>query len=151
MAAAAGGRGGGPLPVGSGGRRDQSLMSLARPLQTNLEDTIRWEASLPGCEMLCKWEKCLFCAGNCRRVSDSVQKYSVQYKGYNLIRVTTVEGGTTRSKTALVYYSIHSSLYTGTVHCVQGCKGTWPTGLTVNQGRRLVSRVSALFQKLPRS
>jgi hypothetical protein len=36
--------------------------------------------------------------------SGSVQKYSVQYKGYNLIGVTTVEGGTTRGTTALVYY-----------------------------------------------
>ncbi len=31
-------------------------------------------------------------------VSDGVQKYSVQYKGYNLIGVTTVEGGTTRGR-----------------------------------------------------
>jgi hypothetical protein len=54
-------------------------------------------------------------ADNSRRVSDGVQKYSVQYKGYNLIGLTTVEGGTTRGMTALVYYSIHSSLYTGTV------------------------------------
>ncbi len=42
------------------------------------------------------------CAGNCQCVS--VQKYSVQYKGYKLIGVTTVEGGTTRGTTALVYY-----------------------------------------------
>ncbi len=47
--------------------------------------------------------------------------YSVQYKGDNLIRVTTVEGGVTRGMTAQVYYSIHSSLYTGTAHWVQGC------------------------------
>ncbi len=45
-----------------------------------------------------------------------------------------VEGGTTKGTTALLYNSIHSSLYTGTVHCVQGCLGTRPTGLTVNQG-----------------
>ncbi len=31
-------------------------------------------------------------------VSDGVQKYSVQYKGYNLIGVTTVEGGTMRGR-----------------------------------------------------
>ncbi len=43
------------------------------------------------------------CDGNCWHVSVSVQKYSVQYKGYNLIGVTTVEGGTTRGTTALVY------------------------------------------------
>jgi hypothetical protein len=36
------------------------------------------------------------CAGTCRHVSENVQKYSIQYKGYNLIGVTTVEGGTTR-------------------------------------------------------
>jgi hypothetical protein len=40
---------------------------------------------------------------SCRRVSVSVQRYSVQYKGYKLIRVTTVEGGTMRVATALVY------------------------------------------------
>jgi hypothetical protein len=54
-------------------------------------------------------------ADNSQRVSDDVQKYSVQYKGYNLIEVTTVEGGTMRGTTALVYYWIHSSLYKGTV------------------------------------
>jgi hypothetical protein len=48
-------------------------------------------------------------------VSVSVQKYSVQYKGYNLIGVTTVEVSTTRGTTALVYFLINSSLYTGTV------------------------------------
>jgi hypothetical protein len=42
--------------------------------------------------------------GNCRPVSEDVQKYSVQYKGYNLIGVTTVKGGATRGTTALVYY-----------------------------------------------
>ncbi len=52
-------------------------------------------------------------ACRCRRVS--VQRYSVQYKGYNLIGVTTVEGGTARGTTALVYWQLHSSLYTGTV------------------------------------
>jgi hypothetical protein len=50
------------------------------------------------------------CAWRCRLVS--VQKYSVQYKGYNLVRVTTVEGGATRGTTALVYFQLHSSLYT---------------------------------------
>jgi hypothetical protein len=48
-------------------------------------------------------------------VSMSVQQYSVQYKGYNLIGVTTVEASATRGTTALVYYWINSSLYTGTV------------------------------------
>jgi hypothetical protein len=43
-------------------------------------------------------------ADDSRRVSDSVQKYSVLCEVYNLIRVTTVEGGTTRGTTALVYY-----------------------------------------------
>jgi hypothetical protein len=40
---------------------------------------------------------------SCRRVSVSVLKYSVQYKGYNMIGVTTVEASTTRGTTALVY------------------------------------------------
>ncbi len=48
-------------------------------------------------------------ADNSQHVSENVQKYSVQYKGYNLIGVTTVEGGTTRGTTALDYYLIHST------------------------------------------
>ncbi len=40
-------------------------------------------------------------ADGCQRVS--VQKYSVQYKGYNLIGVTTVEESATRCAIALVY------------------------------------------------
>jgi hypothetical protein len=57
-------------------------------------------------------------ADDCRRVSVgvSVQQYSVQCKGYNLIGVTTVEVSTRRGTTALVYCLINSSLYTGTVH-----------------------------------
>jgi hypothetical protein len=55
------------------------------------------------------------CAGNCRHVSGSVQKYSVQYKGYNLIGVTTVEGGVTRGTAALVYSGIHTCLSSGYV------------------------------------
>jgi hypothetical protein len=48
-------------------------------------------------------------ADNSHLVSDGVQKYGVQYKGYNLIGVNTVEGGTTRGTTTLVYYWIHNS------------------------------------------
>jgi hypothetical protein len=57
-------------------------------------------------------------ADDCRRVSlgVSVQQYSVQCKGYNLIGVTTEEVSTTRGTTALVYCLINNSLYTGTVH-----------------------------------
>ncbi len=56
-------------------------------------------------------------ADDCRRVSVgvSVQLYTVQSKGYNLIGVTTVEVSTTRGTTALVYWLINSSLHTGTV------------------------------------
>ncbi len=52
-------------------------------------------------------------AEDCRRVSVgvSVQQYSVQCKGYNLIGVTTVEASKTRGTTALVYLQLHSSLY----------------------------------------
>ncbi len=58
---------------------------------------------------------------------DSVEE--AQYKGYNLIGVTTLEGSTTRGTTALVmtgYIAAYiQGLYKGdTVH---------PTGLTVNQ------------------
>jgi hypothetical protein len=47
-------------------------------------------------------------ARDCRRVSVgvSVQQYSVQCKGYNLIGVTTVEASETRGTTALVYCKI---------------------------------------------
>jgi hypothetical protein len=48
-------------------------------------------------------------ADNSRRVRDDVQMYSVQYKGYNLIGVTALEGGTTRGTKALVYCQLHSS------------------------------------------
>jgi hypothetical protein len=71
-------------------------------------------------------------ACSCRRVSVSVQGYSVQYKGYNLIGVTTVEGGTTRGMTALVYLQLHISLYTCTVHVLSSVAGLHPTGLTAD-------------------
>ncbi len=62
-------------------------------------------------------------ADDCRRVNVgvSVQQYSVQCKGYNLIGVTAVEASATRGTTALVYCLINSSLYTGTV------QGWWST------------------------
>jgi hypothetical protein len=80
-------------------------------------------------------------ACSCRRVSVRVQRYSVQYKGYNLIGVTTVEGGTTKGTTALVYLQLHSSLYTGTVHVLSSVAEVHPTGLTADQGCRQVSTV----------
>jgi hypothetical protein len=66
-------------------------------------------------------------ACRCRRVS-----VSVQHKGYNLIGVTTVEGGTARGKTALVYLQLHISLYTGTVHVLSRVVGVHPTSLTAD-------------------
>ncbi len=80
-------------------------------------------------------------ACSCRRVSVSVPRYSVQYKGYNLIGVTTVEGGTTRGTTALGYLQLHSSLYTGTVHVLSSVAGVHPTGLTADQWCRQVSTI----------
>jgi hypothetical protein len=80
----------------------------------------------------------------CRRVSVRVQRYSVQYKGYNLIRVTTVEGGTTRGTTALVYIDSYISAYLQTLYRVTGVH---PTGLTVNQGCRQVSTITT-YQNL---
>jgi hypothetical protein len=53
---------------------------------------------------LTKAEERATSAYGCRGVSVSVQQYSIQYKGYNLIRVTTVEASITRGTTALVYY-----------------------------------------------
>jgi hypothetical protein len=61
---------------------------------------------------------------SCRRVSVSVQGYSGQYKGYNLVGVTTVEEGTMRGTTALVYLQLLISLYTGTVHVLSDCWNT---------------------------
>jgi hypothetical protein len=68
-------------------------------------------------ESLTKAKERAISADGCRRVSVrvSVQQYSVQYKGYNLIRVTTVEASATRGTTVLVYSLINSSLHTGTV------------------------------------
>ncbi len=70
-------------------------------------------------------------ACSCRRVSVSVQRYSVQYKGYNLVGVTTVEEGT-RGMTALVYLQLHISLYTGTVNVLSRVAGVHPTSLTAD-------------------
>jgi hypothetical protein len=44
----------------------------------------------------------------------------------------TVEEGTTRGTTALVYLQLHRSLYTGTVHVLPGVVGVHPTGLTAD-------------------
>jgi hypothetical protein len=41
--------------------------------------------------------------GCARSPRSTVQRYSVQYKGYNLVEVTTEEGGATIGTTALVY------------------------------------------------
>ncbi len=65
----------------------------------------------------------------------SVQKYSVQYRGYNLIRVTNVEGGATRGTTAL-FLDSYLAAYIQRLYRVARLH---PTGLTVNQGCRMVS------------
>ncbi len=72
-------------------------------------------------------------AEDCRRVSVGVcaQQYSVQCKGYNLIGVTTVEASET---TALVYWQINSSLYTGAVQVLCSVVEYTPAGLTVSRG-----------------
>jgi hypothetical protein len=63
----------------------------------------------------------------------SVQRYSVQYKGYNLIGVTTVEGGTTRGTTALVINSYLAAY----IQMQYRVGGVHPTGLlTVARGVR---------------
>jgi hypothetical protein len=67
-------------------------------------------------------------AWRCQRVSVGVQRYSVQYKVYNLIGVTTVEGGTARGTTALVYLQF---LYRHCTCTVQGCWNT-STSLTAD-------------------
>jgi hypothetical protein len=60
----------------------------------NLIQNERWVGCRPsienGCSSWMKAKERATCAGNCWHVSESVQQYSVQYKGYNLIGVTTV-------------------------------------------------------------
>ncbi len=53
-------------------------------------------------ELLLKAKERATSTDGCRRVSVrvSVKQYSVQYKGYNLIGVTTVEASATRGTTA---------------------------------------------------
>jgi hypothetical protein len=46
----------------------------------------------------------------------SVQIYSVQYNGYNLIGVTTVEEAMA-AMTALVYSGLHTRIYRGMYRC----------------------------------
>ncbi len=58
--------------------------------------------------------------------SVSVQSYSVQCKGYNLVGITTVEEGTARGTTTLVYLQLHISLYTNTVHVLSRVVGVHP-------------------------
>jgi hypothetical protein len=87
---------------------------------------------------------------DCRRVS--VQQYSVQCKGYNLIGVTTVEASETRGTTALVYWLINSSLYTGAVQCtctVQ-CGGVHPDWFDGQQGCSQLSTHSFFWRMMQR-
>jgi hypothetical protein len=65
------------------------------------------------------------CSCRCVSVSRSLLGYSVQYKGYNLVGVTTVEGGT-RGTTALVYLQLHITqlIYRHSTCTVQGCWNT---------------------------
>ncbi len=79
-------------------------------------------------------------ACSCRRMS--AQSCSVQYKVYNLIGVTTVEEGVTIGTTALVYWQLHSSLYTG---AVQGYWST-PDWSDHQQGWRQVSTWQNLYR-----
>ncbi len=44
----------------------------------------------------------------------------------------TVEGGTARGTTALVYLQLHISLYTGTVHVLSRVAGVHPTSPTAD-------------------
>jgi hypothetical protein len=74
-------------------------------------------------------------ACSCRCVS--VQRCSVQYKGYNLVGITTVEEGTTIGMTALVYWQLHCSLYSS---AVQGYWST-PDWSDRRQRRRQVSTI----------
>ncbi len=91
-------------------------------------------------------------ACSCRRVSvsGSVHGYSRQYKGYNLIGVTTVEEGATIGTTALVYLQLHISLYTGTVHVLSRVAGihplVWPPARDVG---RCPQAYSSDFTSLP--
>jgi hypothetical protein len=50
------------------------------------------------------------------------------------VYVQCVEASETRGTTALVYWLINSSLYTGTVHVLSSVVEYTPTGLTVSRG-----------------
>ncbi len=58
-------------------------------------------------------------------------------------KADVVEGGATIGTTALVYWQLHSSLYT--VQVVYRVIGVHPTGLTVDQGWRQVSTMSKFW------
>ncbi len=87
-------------------------------------------------------------ADGCRRVSVgvSVQKYSIQCKGYNLIKVTTVEVSSLYTGAVQGYWSTpnwsdrrQGCRQVSTAAYIQGLyKGSrvHPTGLTINQGCR---------------
>ncbi len=56
------------------------------------------------------------CASEAGVKNEGVQNYSVQYKGYNLIGVTTVERGDD-SYASTIFFSIHKAAFiAGTVH-----------------------------------
>ncbi len=67
----------------------------------------------------------------------SVQRYSVQYKGYNLVGVITVEGGASRGTTALVFDSYIAAY----IQVLYRVTGVHPTGPAVDQGCRQVSTI----------
>jgi hypothetical protein len=80
-------------------------------------------------------------ADDSRCVSNGVQKCSVQYKEYNLIGVTAVEGGTTRGMTAL-FITEYIAAY---IQVLYKGDALHLTSLTVNQGCRQLSTGSTLF------
>jgi hypothetical protein len=66
----------------------------------------------------------------CRCGRVSVQRYSVQYKEYNLIGVTSVEGGATRGR----QHWFIDSYIAAYIQVQYRVIGVHPTGLTVARG-----------------
>jgi hypothetical protein len=66
-------------------------------------------------------------ACSCLRVSVSVHRYSVQYKGYNLVGVTTVEEGTMRGTTA-IFIDSYIAVYIQVLYKGGGVHPNWFDG-----------------------
>jgi hypothetical protein len=77
------------------------------------------------------------------RIQTHDDPFNIQHS-YHYTKEVFVEGGTTRGTTALVYWQLHSSLYT--VQVLYMVTGLHPTGLTVDQGCRHMSTSYIIYE-----